>query len=220
MRKSPPAQATKGRAAAAPAVRSAAAPDRERMGVRLRTLRKARKLTLKALSGRSQVALSTLSKMELGQVSASYEKLAAVARALQVDLAALFDAESGSEGDASSGAAGARPVVVRSTLAAAPHHDSPQYRYRLLASGFPGKRMQPMHGTIVARRLDEFPDYVRHPGQEHLTVLAGRVRICFETGETVELGRWDSAYFDSGIGHVYLSVGRGDAQVMVVMFEG
>jgi transcriptional regulator with XRE-family HTH domain len=186
------------------------------MGARLRTLRKARKLTLKALSGRSQVALSTLSKMELGQVSASYEKLAAVARALQVDLAALFDAGS----DTGSAAAGARPVVVRSTLAAAPHHDSPQYRYRLLASGFPGKRMLPMHGTILARRLDDFPDYVRHPGQEHLTVLAGRVRICFETGETVELGRWDSAYFDSGIGHVYLSVGRSDAQVMVVMFEG
>jgi transcriptional regulator with XRE-family HTH domain len=189
------------------------------MGVRLRTLRKARKLTLKALSARSQVALSTLSKMELGQVSASYEKLAAVARALEVDLAALFDA--GTTGiDAASDAAGARPVVVRSTLAAAPHHDSPQYRYRLLASGFPGRRMLPMHGTILARRLEEFPDYVHHPGQEHLTVLAGRVRICFETGETVELGRWDSAYFDSGIGHVYLSVGRADAQVMVVMFEG
>lgn len=186
--------------------------DRERMGERLRAIRKSHRLTLKALSARSQVALSTLSKMELGQISVSYEKFAAVARALGVDLAALFDPA----GDAVAGLR-ARPVVVRSTLAAAPRYDSPQYRYRLLAGDFPVKRMQPMHGSIVARRLDEFPDYVRHPGQEFLTVLSGRVRICFESGESIELGRWDSAYFDSGVGHVYLSVGRTDAQVMVVM---
>jgi hypothetical protein len=138
-----------------------------------------------------------------------------VARALDVDLAALFAPAAG----ATAAAAAARPVVVRSTLAAAPRHDSPQYRYRPLAGDFPAKRMQPMHGTIVARSLDDFPGYVHHPGQEFLTVLSGRVRICFETGETIELGRWDSAYFDSGVGHVYLSVGRTDAQVMVVMAE-
>ena len=186
--------------------------DRERMGERLRAIRKSQRLTLKTLSARAQVALSTLSKMELGQISVSYEKFAAVARALGVDLAALFDPA----GDAVAGLR-ARPVAVRATLAAAPRYDSPQYRYRLLAGDFPAKRMQPMHGSIVARRLDEFPDYVRHPGQEFLTVLSGRVRICFESGESIELGRWDSAYFDSGVGHVYLSVGRTDAQVMVVM---
>lgn len=197
-----------------PKVRPAAPLDRERMGARLRALRKSRHLTLKALSALSRVALSTLSKMELGQISVSYEKLAAVARALEVDLAALFDPA----GDASGSAARrARPLVVHSTLGAAPRYDSPQYRYRLLAGDFPAKRMQPMHGTIVARRVDEFPDYVHHPGQEFLTVLSGRVRICFETGESVELSRGDSAYFDSGVGHVYLSIGRTEAQVMVVM---
>jgi transcriptional regulator with XRE-family HTH domain len=193
--------------------RPAAPLDRERMGARLRALRKSRRLTLKALSALSRVALSTLSKMELGQISVSYEKLAAVARALEVDLAALFDPA----GDASDSTRRARPLVVRSTLAAAPRYDSPQYRYRLLAGDFPAKRMQPMHGTIVARRLDEFPDFVHHAGQEFLTVLSGRVRICFENGESIELGRGDSAYFDSGVGHVYLSIGRTEAQVMVVM---
>lgn len=185
------------------------------MGERLRAMRKQRGLTLKALSARSAVALSTLSKMELGQVSASYEKFAAVARALEVDIAALFDPAH----DTARAMAG-KPLVVRSTLAAAPRHDSPQYRYRPLAGSYPGKRMQPMHGTIIARRLDEFPAYVRHAGQEFITVLAGRIRICFESGETLELGRSDSAYFDSGVGHVYLSLGRADAQVMVVMTEG
>jgi mannose-6-phosphate isomerase-like protein (cupin superfamily) len=52
-----------------------------------------------------------------------------------------------------------------------------------------------------------------------VTVLSGRVRIEFETGETVEVGRHESAYFDSGVGHIYLSLGRTDAQVLVVMSE-
>jgi hypothetical protein len=45
------------------------------------------------------------------------------------------------------------------------------------------------------------------------------VRIQFETGELIELARQESAYLDSGVGHVYLSTGRADAQVLVVMSE-
>jgi len=77
--------------------------------------------------------------------------------------------------------------------------------------------MTPLHGTVVARDLAQFPDYIRHPGQEFVMVLSGRVRIRFETGESIELARHESAYFDSGIGHVYLSMGKADAQVVVVM---
>jgi len=192
-----------------------AALDRERLGARLRAIRKEHGLTLKALSGRSGVALSTLSKIELGQISVSYEKLAAVARALAIDIAALFDAHA----QTSPAARGARPVVVRSTLAQAPRYDAEHYDYRMLATGFPGKRMTPLHGRIVARSLAQFPDHIRHPGQEFVLVLTGRVRIHFETGDVIELARDESAYFDSGVGHVYLSIGRTDAQVLVVMSD-
>jgi len=193
----------------------AAPPDRERMGQRLRTIRKAHRLTLKALSARSGVALSTLSKMELGQVSVSYEKFGAVARALEVDVAALFDARA----EMLPGPGERGPVAVRSTLAAAPRYDAGLYDFRMLATDYPAKRMTPVHGTIAARELAQFPDFVRHPGQEFVMVLSGRVRIRFETGEVIELARGESAYFDSGVGHVYLSTGRGDARVLVVMAE-
>ena len=66
--------------------------DRAAVGRRLRQVRKARQLTLKQLSEASGVPVSTLSKMELAQVSVSYEKLAAAARALNVDIAQLFRA--------------------------------------------------------------------------------------------------------------------------------
>jgi len=194
--------------------RAAALPDRERLGERLRAIRKGQRLTLKLLSERSGVALSTLSKIELGQISVSYEKFAAVARALDVDIAALFDPRT-----SAASAAAERPVVVRSTLAAAPGYDAENYDYRMLATEFPAKRMTPLHGTIVARRLAQFPDYIRHPGQEFVMVLSGRVRIHFETGEAIELARQESAYFDSGVGHVYLSTSKADAQVVVVMTD-
>lgn len=186
------------------------------MGVRLRQIRKGRGLTLKALSARSGVALSTLSKIELGQIAVSYEKFAAVARALDVDIAQLFDPRA----DAALAGTGRTPVVVRSTLATAPGYDGQNYEYRMLATDFPGKRMTPLHGTIVARAIGQFPDFIRHAGQEFVMVLAGSVRIHFESGEAIELKRQESAYFDSGIGHVYLSTGKADAQVLVVMAEG
>jgi mannose-6-phosphate isomerase-like protein (cupin superfamily) len=108
---------------------------------------------------------------------------------------------------------------VRSTLATAPRYDAENYDYRMLATGYPGKRMTPLHGIIVARDASAFPDFIRHPGQEFVMVLSGSVRIQFETGEAIALKRQESAYFDSGVGHIYLSTGRGEARVLVVMSE-
>jgi transcriptional regulator with XRE-family HTH domain len=198
---------TPGRRGRAPAV-----PDRASVGARLRELRKARALTLKDLSVRSGVALSTLSKMELGQVSASYEKLAAVARTLAIEVGQLF-------GDARAETSDG-PIAVRSTLADAPRYGTDNYDLRMLATVFPGKRMTPAWGRIEARRVEEFPDYVRHAGQEFVMVLSGSVKIAFETGESVRLHRHATAYFDSGVGHVYLATGKGPAEIIVVMSPG
>ncbi|MGH8859397.1 MAG: cupin domain-containing protein, partial [Polaromonas sp.] len=111
------------------------------------------------------------------------------------------------------------PSVVWSSADTAPAYSSGNYDYRMLATDFPGKRMTPLHGRIVARERGQFPDFIHHPGQEFVMVLSGRVRIEFETGEIIEVGRHESAYFDSGIGHIYISLGRADAQVLVVMSE-
>lgn len=198
------------RSARSPAV-AAPEADRVRLGLRLREHRKAQGLTLKDLSARSGVALSTLSKMELGQTSVAYVKVAAVARALALDVGLLFD-------DPAPAPAGAgAPAVVWSSAEMAPLFRSDHYDYRMLATEFPGKRMTPLLGRIMARRREQFPDFIRHPGQEFVMVLSGRVRIAFETGEQIELGRHESAYFDSGVGHVYLSLGRSDAEVLVAM---
>ena len=76
--------------------------------------------------------------------------------------------------------------------------------------------MTPIVATIFSRELEEFTEYIRHPGQEFVFVLAGAVRIVFETGNTIHLKKNDTAYFDSSVGHVYLSSSRSPAKVLAV----
>ena len=188
--------------------------DRAVVGQRLRQVRKARQMTLKQLSEASGVPLSTLSKMELAQVSVSYEKLAAAARALNVDIAQLFRAS----GTVSTPV----PVtVVVDSLPAAAGYSTGTYDYYPIAGDFPGRCMTPAYARIMARERGQFDDFIRHPGQEFALVLSGRVRIEFETGEAVSIGPQETAYFDSQVGHIYLSESDdgGDAHVMVVMTD-
>lgn len=188
--------------------------DRAQVGARLRVIRKAQKLTLKQLSERSGVALSTLSKMELAQVSVSYEKLAAAARALGVDIAQLFS-------PAMTTSDSIQPTVVRTAIDSAAGYSTGNYDYHPMAGDFPGRSMTPMYARIFARELTQFDDYIRHPGQEFALVLSGQVRIQFETGESITIGCRETAYFNSSIGHIYLALGDdgADAEVMVVMSE-
>ncbi|KIY38531.1 XRE family transcriptional regulator [Pseudomonas asiatica] len=188
--------------------------DRAVVGQRLRQVRKARQLTLKQLSEASGVPVSTLSKMELAQVSVSYEKLAAAARALNVDIAQLLRA--------SGTVTTPVPVtVVVDSLPAAAGYSTGTYDYHPIAGDFPERRMTPAYARIIARERGQFDDFIRHPGQEFALVLSGRVRIEFETGEAVSIGPQETAYFDSQVGHIYLSESDdgGDAHVMVVMTD-
>lgn len=188
--------------------------DRAVVGQRLRQVRKTRQMTLKQLSEASGVPVSTLSKMELAQVSVSYEKLAAAARALNVDIAQLLRA----------GGTVTAPLpvtVVVDSLPAAAGYSTGTYDYHPIAGDFPERRMTPAYARIIARERGQFDDFIRHPGQEFALVLRGRVRIEFETGEAVSIGPQETAYFDSQVGHIYLSESDdgGDAHVMVVMTD-
>lgn len=188
--------------------------DRAVVGQRLRQVRKTRQLTLKQLSEASGVPVSTLSKMELAQVSVSYEKLAAAARALNVDIALLLRA-------GGTVAAPAPVTVVVDSLPTAAGYSTGTYDYHPIAGDFPERRMTPAYARIIARERRQFDDFIRHPGQEFAVVLSGRVRIEFETGEAVSIGPQETAYFDSQVGHIYLSESDdgGDAHVMVVMTD-
>ncbi|VVE37743.1 transcriptional regulator [Pandoraea aquatica] len=167
------------------------------VGARLRNARSALGLTLKALSERSGVAVSTISKAERGDIALTYDKFGALARALNLDYSAIF----GDEDTAPSGAMS--PSFTPAGKQAI--YETPNYRYGMIASDLHEKRMVPMRAHIRARKLEDFPDYIRHAGEEFVFVLSGNLMLQFENGTAFRLAPGDSLYFDSGVGHVYLS---------------
>ncbi len=188
-----------------------ASHDRFSLGGRLRELRRARGHTLAEVSRRSGLAISTISKVERGQLALAYDKFIALARGLELDVATLFDqpADHFSTG-----------ALALTRAADAPEHETETYLYRMLATALTAKRMVPMFGRIKAHDRKSFTDYVRHRGEEFLFVLQGQLDVHIEGRRPIRLGPHDSLYFDSGMGHVYVSAGRQDAQILVVCAGG
>ncbi|MDO9526694.1 MAG: cupin domain-containing protein, partial [Gemmobacter sp.] len=90
------------------------------------------------------------------------------------------------------------------------------YVYEMLFPEIRHKAMTPMMGTLKAHDVLDFEDFVRHPGQEFLLVLEGRVTVHLENSPPVILQTGDSIYFDSAKGHLYASDGERDARILVV----
>lgn len=180
--------------------------NHQEVGARIREARKARGLTLQELSERSGVALSTISKAERGDIALTYEKFAGLAQALGLEFEQLLGRRRTPD------ARRLRPTFTPSGGQVI--YDTPNYEYGMLADALTGKRMLPMRAHIRARSVDDFPDYIRHPGEEFVFVLGGEIELRFENGDAFRLAPGDSLYFDSAVGHVYLSVSKEDAEIL------
>lgn len=174
--------------------------DRVTFGKRLRTARKQFGWTLAEVAQRSGVSITTISRAERGQLALSYEKFSALGRALKMDMGAMFS----EDGAQTSGLD--RPVVTRAGEGVT--YRGAAFSYEFLNTQVVGKQMSPILGTVHARSIQGPEDYARHEGEEFVYILAGECEVHFETGEVVRLRRGDSLYFDSRIGHAYVSVSR------------
>ncbi len=67
---------------------------RERLGKRIRTLRKAKGLTQEGLGERANLNYKYIGEIERGEVNSSVETLAAMANALDISISQLFEDES------------------------------------------------------------------------------------------------------------------------------
>lgn len=183
--------------------------DRATFGRRLRAARKQLGWTLAELAERSGVSITTISRAERGQLALGYENFSALARALQMDMSAMF-AEAGMAARPFSG-----PVLTRAGQGVV--YRGLSFSYEFLGTTAAGKQMSPVVGTVHARSIGGPEDYARHPGEEFVYVLTGSIDVHFDTGEVVRLARGDSLYFDSRIGHAYVSVSRQLARVVGVI---
>ena len=74
----------------------------------------------------------------------------------------------------------------------------------------------PIIADVRARSPDEFGEMIRHPGEEYAYVIEGEVELHTELYAPVHLKTGDSIYFDSGMGHVYVNVGKGTCRILSI----
>ena len=182
-------------------------PEPLNLGERVRALRKSKGMTLEQAARQAGLARSTLSKIENGQMSPTYEAVKKLALGLEITVPQLFTPPSAAASDG-------RLLVTQSGEGDA--HPTPTYEHELLAEGMPAKQMLPYRARIRARSLDEFDGWVRHDGEEFLYVLTGVIRLYTEGFEPVDMRRGDSAYYDGSMGHNVISVSDDDATVLWV----
>ena len=177
------------------------------LGARVRALRKERRLTLEQASKQAGLARSTLSKIENGQMSPTFDALKKLASGLDISVPQLFTPPK-------AGQVTGRLCATLDGQGAA--HPTTTYEHEMLANALTKKAMLPYRTRIRARSFDEFDGWVRHDGEEFLYVLTGAVRLITEFYEPIEMRRGDSAYYDATMGHNVISISDDDATILWV----
>lgn len=188
---------------------SLAAPT---LGALLRGVRNREGWTLKQMSAKSGIPVSTLSKVEHDRLTLTYDKLYQLSQRLGMRMSELF---------AESDETAATPVMARRSLGDldnAVRVETPNYDYHYLCTELRRKRMIPVITTIRARTSEQFGELVHHAGEEFVYVLRGRVEVNTEFYDPVTLEEGQSIYIDSSMGHAYLAAdGCDEAEVLAVM---
>jgi transcriptional regulator with XRE-family HTH domain len=177
------------------------------LGTRVRELRKARNWTLEQAAQQAGLARSTLSKIENGQMSPTYDALKKLAVGLEISVPQLFTPPV-------KGQINGRLAITKNGQGAA--HPTTTYEHELLAETLTKKQMLPYRARVRARKIEEFDGWVRHDGEEFLYVLTGVIQLYTEFYEPIEMRRGDSAYYDASMGHNVISISDDDATILWV----
>lgn len=162
------------------------------VGPRLKRLRTERGVTLAALSEKTGVSKSTLSRLESGQRRPSLELLLPIAQAHQVPLDELVGA----------------PEVGDPRVRSAPRQ----------LDGMTAVPLTRQPSALQAYKLVIYPnrsgpDPRTHEGYEWLYVLSGRLRLVLAEHD-VELGAGEAAEFDTRVPHWFGSAGTAPVEIL------
>ncbi|WHO38415.1 XRE family transcriptional regulator [Sphingobium sp. AP49] len=169
------------------------------LGTLLKAMRARNNWTLKEMSDRSGIPVSTLSKVEHDRLTLTYDKLLQLSQRLNIRMSELF-----AENDPTPEVA----VTARRSLgdlARAVRVNTANYDYFYLCTELRRKRMIPVVTRVRAKSAEEFGDLVHHPGEEFIFVIQGRIVVHTEFYDPVTLEEGESIYIDSNMGHAYVA---------------
>jgi len=182
--------------------------DANVVGERLAALRKLNALTLEEVAARASLTKSYLSKLERGLSSPTIATVLKLARALDVSLDRLVG-----------GPLDSRDILYQRAgqrVPFSPARERAGYTYEAIATDRRDKAMTPFVMSPPATL--EGQELVSHPGEELIFVIKGSLEVVFED-RTVRMDEGDSLYFNASLPHRSRSLGRRQAQALVVVSE-
>lgn len=180
-------------------------------GAALRALRIQKGWTLAEVAERTGLPISTLSKLENDKMSLTYDKLTALSSGLNVDIAQLLSAGTGTQ---PTGRASGRRSVTRAQDGKV--IDTGKYFYRYLATDLLNKHFVPIVGEVRSRSLEEFGEPIAHSGEEFMYCLEGAIELHTNQYAPLRLEAGDSVYFDSEMPHAYIAAAPGPCRMLSI----
>ena len=179
------------------------------LGALLRGLRSRNDWTLKEMSERTGIPVSTLSKVEHDRLTLTYDKLLQLSQRLNIRMSELF-AETGATPDS--------PVTARRSIGRidrAVRVKTKNYDYYYMCPELRRKRMIPVLTRIRAKSVAEFGELVHHSGEEYVYVLEGCIEIHTDFYDPLVLEAGESVYIDSNMGHAYVTASGCDEATVI-----
>jgi transcriptional regulator with XRE-family HTH domain len=181
------------------------------LGSLLRSLRDRNGWTLKEMSERTDIPVSTLSKVEHDRLTLTYDKLVQLSQRLNIRISELF----ADPDEVVEAAVTARRSI--GSMDEAVRVNTKNYDYYYLCPELRRKRMIPIITRIRAKSAEEFGSLVTHSGEEYIYVLEGGIQVLTQFYDPVVLHVGESIYIDSNMGHAYVTAeGCDEALVLAV----
>jgi transcriptional regulator with XRE-family HTH domain len=184
------------------------------LGSLIRLVRSQNGWTLREMSKKVGIPLSTLAKVETDKLSLTYDKLQQLAENLGLTLAEFLALEKTVVAESP------RPVVSGRRSVTSAHNaiqvTTPNYDYQYLCADLREKRMVPIMVRVHTRDIGEFGEPIKHKGEEFIYVVEGTIEVHLEFYTPVTLTTGQSIYFDSTMAHAYLAKDCESALVLAV----
>jgi transcriptional regulator with XRE-family HTH domain len=168
--------------------------------------------TLSEVSKTTGISISTLSKIENGHLSPSYQSILQLCAGLGIEIGDLVAAKPHTQEEA-------KRLTGRRSISH--DHDGlvmgdEQFVYTYLCTDIAHKRIIPMMIDVRAHSMNEVDGLWHHVGEQFLYVLEGEIELHTELYEPSRLKKGDSAYFDSTMRHGYIATGKSPAKILVM----
>ncbi|MGI9245665.1 MAG: helix-turn-helix domain-containing protein [Steroidobacteraceae bacterium] len=173
------------------------------LGGLIRLLRQRHGWTLRQMSDKVGIPLSTLAKVEADKLSLTYDKLQQMTARLGMSMTEFL-----AQGEDAARSTGSPVVTARRSLSSdetSIRIATPNYDYEYLCADLREKRMVPIIARIRAHDLQQFGEPLQHRGEEFIYVLEGAIEVHLQFYTPVVLKAGQGIYIDSTMGHAYVA---------------